>query len=196
MKSTYSTSVPPKWISYNHVLLNKSTNIITLKYDTGSTVNYIRGKYNIILKNPKSKTTGLWVRLPDKSIIQLTLSGHLTLTKLPSAATQAHVYQNIKIASLLSIGKLCDSGCSALFTKIKFTIFNSDNNHVLNGIRGIYDGLWCVTLTPSQPESSPTAPKTPNGNSILWLDKTKSELASYLHAVPGFLKINVHSGNK
>ena len=39
-----------------------------------------------------------------------------------------------------------------------------------------------LTITSSQPELTPT---TPNANFVLRLDKTKPELASYLHADTG-----------
>ena len=82
---------------------------IFLKSDTEATINDIRGQDIIILKNPKSTTTGTIFCLPEESIIQPTLYGHLPLPILPSIATQAHTYPNLKSASLLSIGQLFDS---------------------------------------------------------------------------------------
>ena len=45
---TNSTSVSPKFNSYMHVLLGESTKTIILKYDTGTTGNYIWDKYAVI----------------------------------------------------------------------------------------------------------------------------------------------------
>ena len=161
------------------MLLSNSTKIISLKYDTVATVNYIRGKDTIILKNPQPTTTGPRVHIPDNSIIQPTIYGHLPLPTLPSESTQAHAYPNLNSASFLSIGQLYNYDCSALFTKKDVT---SDNTPVLKGRINTSDGLWDVKITSSQPESSPTAPTTSNTNHILFLDKTKSELDIYLHA--------------
>ena len=91
--------------------------MISLKADIDTNRNYIRVQDTIILNNLEPTTTGPRVRLPEKSIIQPTLYGHLTLPMLPSSATQVHVYPNLESVSLLSIGKLCDSDCSTLFHK-------------------------------------------------------------------------------
>ena len=104
---------------------------------------------------------------------------------LPSTSTQAHAYPNFKIESLLSIGQLCDSNCSAIFTKKDVIVFNSDKTLILNGTRNVFNGLWDVTIEISHPEPPPTATMNQHENSVLHLDKTKSELARYLHAVAG-----------
>ena len=117
LKSTYINLFPPNVMSYNHVVLNKSCKTIILKSDTGAAGNYIRVQDTIILENPGPKTTVPRARLPDNSIIQLRLPAHIPLPVLPSRATQAHTYPNLKSASLLSIGQLCDSNCFAIFKK-------------------------------------------------------------------------------
>ena len=76
---------------------------------------------------------------------------------LPSTATQANAYPNLKIASLLSIGQLFNSNCSALFTEKDVTIFNSDKTPVLNGTRNTSGGLWDVTIETSHPKPPLTA---------------------------------------
>ena len=80
---TGSTSVPPECMSYKHALLNNSTKIFNLEGDTGANGYDNQVQDNIILKNPQSTTTGTQVRLPDNSIIQPTLSVHLTISILP-----------------------------------------------------------------------------------------------------------------
>ena len=104
---------------------------------------------------------------------------------LSSTATQAHVYPNLKIASLLSIRQLCYSNLSSLFTKKDVTIFNSDKTPVLNGTRNISDGLWDFTIETSQPEPPPTANINQHIYYFLSLENTKSKLAGYLHASAG-----------
>ena len=103
---------------------------------------------------------------------------------LPLAATQSHTYPNLKRTNLLWIGQLCDYDCFTLFTKKVVTIFNPDNNPVLNVKQNKSDGLWDVTITSYQYILTPT---TPNKNSILRLDKEKSELESYFYAAAGWL---------
>ena len=137
------------------------------------------------MKNTGPTATGPRVCLPKNSIIQPALSGHIHLPILPSTATQNYAYPNLKNASLLSIRKLCYSNCSALFTKKDVIVFSSYKTPVLNGISNTYNGFWDVTIETSQPEPSLTATITQHTNSVIHLDKTKSELASYLHDVAG-----------
>ena len=117
-------------------------------------------------------------------MIQPTISVHLPLPMLSSESTKDHPHTNLKSDRIISIEQLYNSDCSTLFTKRDVTIFNPDNNTVLNRKNDISDGLWNVTITLSQPESSPTAPITTNKNSVPHLDK-KPELDSYLHAATG-----------
>ena len=161
-------------MTYNHTVLNRYHKAIVFKADTGATVNYIKGQYTIILKDTVPTTTGHRIRLPDNSIIQPTLSRHLPLPMLPSTATQAHAYTNLKSASLLSIGQLCDSNCSSLFTKKDVTVFNSYKHRELNGTRNTSDSLWGVTIGTSQPEPTPTANINQHANFVLQQEKAKS----------------------
>ena len=104
---------------------------------------------------------------------------------LQPAATQYHANPNIKSASILSVGRLCDSDFSALSTKKDVTIFNSDKTPVLNGKNNISDGIWDVKLSSSQTASHPTTTTNTNANSVLYLEKRKYELASYLNTTAG-----------
>ena len=105
----------------------------------------------IVLKNLGPTATGPRLRLPENYIIQPKRSKNIPLPVLPSAATQAQAYQNLKRASFLSIAQLCDYDCSAPFFKKDVTIFKPDNNPVLNVIRNTSDGLCYVTTNSSQP---------------------------------------------
>ena len=60
------------------------------------------------------------VTLPDGSTISLTHTGLLPLPHLPATARRAHIFPNLASESLLSIGRLCNSGCTALFDATKF----------------------------------------------------------------------------
>ena len=69
-----------------------------------------------------------------------------------------------------------------IFTKEDITILKSDKNPVINGIRNTSYGLWDVKIETSQTEPRITTTITQHANSVLCLDKTRSELSSYLHA--------------
>ena len=170
-------------MSYKNALLANTA--IILKADTGASGNYIRLKDAIILKNKKLTKTGPKVRLPNNSVITSTTEGYLPFNNLPKNATQAHIFPDIKSASLLSIGQLCDSNCTAIFTKTDLTVLNEAHDPVLNGIRNSNDGLWDIAL--NQPDTSTiTQPSHKALNAVLRLDKTSSELALFLHAAAGY----------
>ena len=125
------------------------------------------------------------MRLPDQTKIKPTSTGNLPLP-LPAAATKATVYPALKSASLLSIGQLCDAGCSALFTKEALKVFNTSNDLILTGYRNPSDGLWDVNVSSlHQPPTTATNPAPNSVNVIMRFDKTKAELAMYYHACLG-----------
>ena len=57
--------------------------------------------------------------------------GHLPIANLPDHATESHIFKDLHSASLLSIGQLCDTGCSALFTKQNLKVFNGHHSVTL-----------------------------------------------------------------
>ena len=181
LTSKSSTVVPPK-LTYKEALIANTT--VILKADTGASGNYIRLKDALILKDKKRTDIGPKVRLPDNSIITTNTEGHLPLKNLPHSATHAHIFPDIKSASLLSIGQLCDSNCTAIFTKNDLTILNEEQHPVLNGVRNTVDGLWDVPLKQPNPNNNHTPPN--KLNAVLRLDKTKSDLALFLHAAAGY----------
>jgi hypothetical protein len=84
------------------------------------------------------------------------------------------MFPDLKSASLVSIGQLCDVGCQAHFSKNDLIINNANQQVVLKGNRNSNNGLWNINLSNQKPQ--------PSANAILSLDKTKVELAQYLHA--------------
>jgi hypothetical protein len=167
--------VPPKTKSYRDALVQPQTTM--LKADTGATAHYIKQADALVLQNLSPTTTGPTVRLPNNTVMRPQLQGHLPITGIPKGSTKAHVFKDLQSASLLSVGQLCDSDCTAIFTKKDLNIFNRDNKVIIQGKRNNQDGLWDVHLTTQDTHPTHTA------NAILHIDKrTRSDLAQYLHA--------------
>jgi hypothetical protein len=72
---------------------------------------------------------------------------------------------------LLSIGQACDNGYIAIFDKHILSIIK-DNKIVLEGKRNLQDGLWDIPFKQHGINSI---------NYIITRDKSKTELAQYLH---------------
>jgi hypothetical protein len=80
--------------------------------DTGATVNYIMIDTPCIDVRPTQNP--LQVFLADASHITSTHEAELDLPMLPRLARQAHLLPALQPKALLSIGQLCDHGCTAV----------------------------------------------------------------------------------
>lgn len=116
-------------------------------------------------------------------------------SNLSFKAKNSYILDGLQNSSLLSIGQLCDDDCTVIFDKknlhvLKNTKFNlssherklngsfSNADLILHGQRNTTDGLWDVSMS-----SNPTPSSTSlHLNAIIRKDKTKTDLATYLHA--------------
>ena len=142
----------------------------------------------LFYQTQKPTSTGPRVRLPNNAIITSKQEGTLPIPNVPLTATKAHTFEDLHCSSLLSIGQLCDADCSALFTRESLKVYNKSKDLVLTGQRNQNDGLWDVNLSSlkSAPPVSLPMYTTASLNAVLRYDKTKSELAAYLHAAAGY----------
>jgi hypothetical protein len=99
---------------------------------------------------------------------QLPLSRHLSLD-----AKDAFVLDNLKTRMLISLAKLCDDDCIALFTKHDVKIIKNDTV-IITGIRSP-NSLWSIPLERHVHQA----------NGILQTDEVKAKLASFHHATLG-----------
>ena len=119
--------------------------------------------------------------------MSVTLKGQLPLSKKLSATAQsAFVLEdlNLKTGTLISLAQLCDDDCIAIFNKYDLKILKN-NEVIIEGTR-MPSGLWSLPLQPQH-----------QANGILRTDKSKQELATYLHAtlcspVPSTLLRAIH----
>jgi hypothetical protein len=89
------------------------------------------------------------------------------------------------LGSLISIGLLCDHGCTAVFESTRVTI-KQQSGTILTGLRSPTTGLWCLQLpsTPSAPQSADTpasAVAHHSANSII-TNKTIGDHIAFYHA--------------
>ena len=86
--------------------------------------------------------------LPNHGTMRSSHTAQLLFPFLPPEACEAHLFPSLASGSLISIGLLCDHGCTALFTATSVTIKCGDNV-VCTGQRSSSSGLWCLDLTPA-----------------------------------------------
>ena len=105
-----------------------------------------------LLSTPVSNTNpSIGVIIPNGSIMKSTCTSKLAIPNLPLAATHAHGFKHLASGSLLSVGQLCDHGCTAIFDKHQVHIFKSAqvtiqqrSPPILTGYCTAHDKLWSV----------------------------------------------------
>jgi hypothetical protein len=100
--------------------------------DSGCTAHFILANAKCSNKIPTA--TPLAVRLPNGDTIASTHTAMLNMPSLSHAARQAHILPGLAQHSLLSVGQMCDSGCSVTITAIEVTVTNGEST-VLTGLR-------------------------------------------------------------
>ena len=78
-----------------------------------------------------------------------THEGHLDIPELPPAATLTHVVPELSNHSLISVGQLCDAGCTATVNQDTIDI-SYEGNVVLTGNRSDTTTLWHLKYNPPQ----------------------------------------------
>jgi hypothetical protein len=81
--------------------------------------------------------------MPNGTTIQSSHTCSLLLTDLPPQSRQAHILPGLVHNSLISVGQLCDNGCSVTFTQDQVMVSKSD---VMCGSRDPKSRLWRVDL--------------------------------------------------
>ena len=173
--TTVAPNMIPNYKAYaleHYLRQNSITNFPNpdiMKADSGASSTYIRPAHQHHLKNIQQLRHGPTAILPDNTKIRASSRGSLILHD--SLKTSALIYPGLTNESLLSIGQLCDQGCIAIFDKQKLSIIRH-GKQILTGNRNLKDGLWDVPFKEQ---------KINQVNYIIAKDKSKSDLAKYLH---------------
>ena len=124
---------------------------------------------------------GPTVTLPDNSTIHSTAFGLLPLPTdvFSKAARNTAVFNNLQSSSLISLGQLCDNDCVIHLNKHELKVIKNQEV-VMRGFRNQQDGLWDIPITRHH-QNFPRL-LSPKLSVIIRKDKTKADLATYLHA--------------
>ena len=116
------------------------------------------------------KRDGPTVLLPNNEMIQSNKTGYIPLhNALSQTAKTAHVFDDIKTSSLISLGKLADDGCTIILDKTKIKVLKNNNN-ILQGTRNQTDGLWDIPI-----------PQQHKVNVILHKKQSNAKLIAFFH---------------
>ena len=106
----------------------------------------------------------------------------LDIPSLPQEVCIQYLFPQMTTTGLLSIGKLCDHGCTATFSEKQLIIQNKEGVIIIVGHRRGHNTMWLVQLEADQPITD----KTHACNAIVLSETTKKDLAKFHHASLGF----------
>ena len=123
--------------------------------DSGATDHFITVKDSLKCSHPTSTPFGPQVAAANGAIMKATKSVRVPLSQqLSTQASTGHVLDGLSTGSLISISKLCDDDCAALFTKYSVKIIKN-GNIIIKGPRKP-NGLWHIPFAPVTPPASVT----------------------------------------
>ena len=113
--------------------------------DSGCTSHFISP--NAPVTDKRIANPSIPISLPNGSVINSSHTATLQLhPALPVEANTAHIIPAFSNNSLISIGQLCDNGCTALFTADNVTI-DHNGTTIIEGPRNHQDKLWYMDLS-------------------------------------------------
>jgi hypothetical protein len=111
--------------------------------DSGCTSNFLSAAAPC--SDKQAAHVPLNVNMPNGTTIQSSHTCNLLLKDLTPQARQAHILPGLVHNSLISVGQLCDNGCSVTFTQDQVTV-SKDKKCVMYGSRDPKSRLWRVDL--------------------------------------------------
>ena len=98
------------------------------------------------ITNITPSSSPLTVKLLDGACVSSTHKCTLNLPQLPTISREGHIIPVLASHSLMSVAKLCNSGCEVKFTKIDCQVKHL-GRIVLRGRKCTRTGLWMIKLT-------------------------------------------------
>jgi hypothetical protein len=143
--------------------------------DSGTTGTFVTSHDSRHLVNPTKIDDGpIALAASGTPMVSIT-RGRLPLSPhLSTAAEEAFELDSLTTGSLVSLAKICDDDCIALFTKHDVKILKRDQV-IITGKR-MSNGLWSVPIGDPAPHQI---------NGILRTDQVRGELATYHHGTMG-----------
>ena len=97
--------------------------------------------------NKRLSTNPIAIRNPNGTIMYSSHEGELNLPTLPPDARHIHIVPNLQSDTLLSIGQMCDAGCTVHFNAKEVSITSPDGK-TIHGERNADTKLWKIPLPP------------------------------------------------
>jgi hypothetical protein len=148
--------------------------------DTAATSHFYSVKTSTLHNQQRvPEQSSIKVLIPDGSTMSSTHVANLPLPHLSPIATKAHGFTHLASGSLLSIGQLCDAGCTAIFTNNEVTVHHN-NNLILHGHRNLTSKLWDIHLPTSLSSTSKSISSTSKTSKTSSSSQSKQKSSSSL----------------
>jgi hypothetical protein len=119
--------------------------------------------------------------MPNGNVMVSTHIAELDLPTVPNAARTVHIFPDMQGSlPLLSIGKLCDHGCIAIYEKDTVNILK-DKKIILQGKRDFSTGLWFIDLNKNNQPTHHFA----SASTIVHNDINTAQRVAFFHAALG-----------
>ena len=121
--------------------------------DTGASDHFFGMRSRFFLNDVAPALNPVRVRMPNGDVINSTHTASIPgLQSLPDDAKTVHLFPDSVLPhqSLLSVGKLCDAQCTAVFTAKDVTVKNQHGHPILTGSRNQTTRLWDMDWAPQQ----------------------------------------------
>ena len=119
---------------------------IYAKGDSAASDHYFRPEDSACLEDITTTASHQPITLPNKKQIYATDQGILPLSNnISKQGRTAKILPELKSASLISIGKLCDDDCQVYFDKRNLQV-RKNNKLILQGKRNYKDGLYDIPI--------------------------------------------------
>jgi hypothetical protein len=118
--------------------------------DSGCSDNYFTPKAKT--KNQKTSHTPVNVTLPDGTTLRSSHSCEMDVP-LPKSATTGYIIPGMKNHSLISVTKLCHTGCKVLFSTDECVVIHK-GIEVLRGRLHPKNGLWYLPINQKQTDTT------------------------------------------
>jgi hypothetical protein len=140
--------------------------------DSGCTSNFLSAAAPC--SDKQAAHVPLNVNTPNGTTIQSSHTCNLLLTELPPQSRQARILPGLLPNSLISVGQLCDNGCSVTFTQDQVTV-SKNKKCVMYGSQDPKSRLWRVDLKQKFEKQEVQCNHAHDNNN-------QKDLINYLHA--------------
>ena len=155
---------------------------ITLKADTGATNHFIStNDLGYLQVKPQTK-----LYPPINALVPtghtMTSKGHvhLPISHIPPSASLAHVMPKLASGSLMSVGKICDAGCTAIFDSTSVKIYQNKHVNIATKNKPIIHG---TRNSPTKPLYSIQLPTIHHINTTIHNPTIRNRVAFYHKAL-------------